>query len=72
MVRRPLSIGAIVSIGYDVEYHILEVEFEEGSLHQYFNVPIAVYYTLIKTPPTENYFEKCVQGQYPSTLIQTA
>ena len=43
MQRTPVSSSNVASIGYDVTSQTLEVEFNNGPVYQYFDVPQAVY-----------------------------
>lgn len=42
MLRTPVSSSNIASIGYDAGSQTLEVEFLDGSIYQYFDVPPSV------------------------------
>ena len=48
MNRIPVSSSNIVSIGYDKQSAILEVEFSSGSVYQYFDVPEHLYNELMQ------------------------
>ena len=39
MIRDPVSSSNIASIGYDSDSETLEIEFTNGSIYQYFNLP---------------------------------
>lgn len=39
MERIPLESEALASIGYDLARHLLEIEFTNGRIYQYFDVP---------------------------------
>lgn len=43
MKRQSVSSSNLRSVGYDPETKTLEVEFQNGSVYQYFNVPPQVY-----------------------------
>ena len=38
------------TIGYDAERQLLQIEFQNRSLYQYFDVPAAVYEELLQAP----------------------
>lgn len=50
MERKHVISGNIESIGYDVGTKILEVEFSDGSVYQYSNVPQRIYEGLMSAP----------------------
>ena len=43
MKRDPVSSSNIAAIGYDAPSETLEVEFRNGSVYQYYNVPQSIY-----------------------------
>lgn len=69
MLRSVMTGSCMKSIGYDVEYHILEAELKNGELYQYFEVPLCIYYAVIRTPASENYFDRYIMGHYRCTRI---
>lgn len=50
MKRVPVISSNVASVGYDVGTHTLEVEFKEGGVYQYFDVPPAVHTGLLAAP----------------------
>lgn len=54
----------IQSIGYDSKGQTLEVEFLNGSLYQYFNVPQSSYNELINADSLGKYFIANIKGHY--------
>ena len=65
MKRQPVSSSNLRSVGYDPETKTLEVEFQNGSVYQYFNVPNNVYRELMAAPSHGRYFHK-VHSEYIS------
>jgi hypothetical protein len=45
--RKPVKSSNIASIGYDAQSKTLEVEFLNGTVYQYYNVPVSVYQGLM-------------------------
>lgn len=43
MNREPVASSNVASIGYDAQTETLEVEFHNGTIYQYFNVPQGLY-----------------------------
>ena len=41
--RQPVQSTAIATIGYSNCLHILEIEFVNGAVYRYFDVPVTVY-----------------------------
>ena len=50
MERRPVQARAIRSVGYDAHSQTLELEFPNGRVYQYANVPRSAYEWLLKVP----------------------
>ena len=43
MERTPVDSSNVASIGYDAEQMILEVEFNNSAIYQYYDVPTQIY-----------------------------
>jgi hypothetical protein len=59
--RRPVESLAIISIGYDVELTILEVEFVSGAVYRYFDVPRATWAELVEAGSRGRYLNRVVK-----------
>ena len=64
MERQQVRSSNIRSIGYDSEQHILEVEFRNGGLYQYFEVPAEHHIGLMKAASHGRYLDRCIKGRY--------
>lgn len=64
MQRQGVSSDNIASIGYDEPTQVLEVEFLNGGIYHYFNVPSAVHDALMAAPSHGIYLNTYVKGQY--------
>jgi hypothetical protein len=64
MQRLPVSSSNIASIGYDAQSETLEVEFLDGSVYQYFNVPSGTYEGLMADSSHGSYLNSHVKGTY--------
>lgn len=61
MERKYVVSSNIASIGYDAEQMILEVEFNYGSIYQYFDVPESVYEGLMAADSHGKYLDAYVK-----------
>lgn len=61
MKRTFVSSSNIASIGYDSARRILEVEFLNRSVYQYFGVPESIYNGLMNAPSHGSYFDECIK-----------
>lgn len=56
MNRVPVKSSNILSVGYDTTNSTLEVEFKEGGVYQYFDVPSRVHSGLMTASSHGGYF----------------
>jgi hypothetical protein len=64
MERTPVDSSNISSIGYDEESTTLEIEFHNGAVYQYFDVPFAVYDDLMGADSHGKYLAQNIKGKY--------
>ena len=57
MDRTQVSSSNIASVGYDSDNMVLEIEFHNGGIYQYFNVPESKYKGLMKADSHGKYFD---------------
>ena len=62
--RRPVASSNIAAVGFYAEDLILEVEFLDGSVYHYFDVPEAVYEYFIAAPSKGKYHWRNIVGRY--------
>lgn len=61
MKRIPVSSSNIASIGYDPDRRVLEIEFLNGSVYQYFGVPESLYRGLMNASSHGSYFDSYIK-----------
>jgi hypothetical protein len=61
MLRQPVSSTSLSAVGYDEAKRILEVEFQRGTVYQYFEVPPQVYQELMAAESHGAYFANNVK-----------
>lgn len=64
MNRTPVTSSNIASIGYDEENAILEVEFNNGAVYQYFDVNENVFRELMGASSVGGYLAAHIKGFY--------
>ncbi|HYH74979.1 MAG TPA: non-canonical purine NTP pyrophosphatase, partial [Candidatus Saccharimonadales bacterium] len=64
MHRIPVESSDIVSIGYDAENRLLEIEFHGGRLYQYRNVDSDIHEQLMRADSHGQYFNTFIHGRY--------
>lgn len=66
MERQPVSSSNLAAVGYDPSAETLEVEFKNGSIYQYYNVPQVIFDQLVAAPSPGTYFNANVKNQFSS------
>lgn len=70
MNREHVESSNIESIGYDSESQTLEIEFLNGSVYQYFDVPDHIYTELIGAASHGEYLAANIKGHYRYSRVQ--
>jgi hypothetical protein len=65
MRRHQIASSSIRSAGYDARSRTLEIEFTDDAVHQYLNVPNAVYRALMSAPSKGQYVTAHIRDVYP-------
>jgi hypothetical protein len=64
MIRQPVQSSNLVSVGYDATTYTLEIEFRDGRVYQYFEVPCAMHEQLMAAPSTGEFFQRSIRGAF--------
>ena len=64
MERTRVSSSNVYSIGYDASTNTLEVQFNNGSVYQYYSVPSSIYQGLMSASSHGSYLHAYVKGVY--------
>ena len=70
MNRTPVSSSHLSSIGYNENSGLLEIEFKDGSIYQYSNVPTNIYEELMAASSHGKYFHRHIRDVYSDTQIR--
>ena len=66
MNRVPVSSSSLRSVGYDEAASVLEVEFVDGGVYEYSNVPVRQHLSLMSASSIGSYFATNIKkGGYP-------
>jgi KTSC domain len=68
MHRIPVESSMIDSIGF--EKNVLEVQFRNGGLYQYLDVPESVLAELMRAGSKGRFFNQRIRGRYPALRLQ--
>ena len=69
MERTPVESKSVASVGYDSERFELEVEFHNGRVYRYEQVPIAAYRLLLQAPSVGEYINKVVKPRFTAKAL---
>lgn len=64
MERARVDSSAIVSVGYDTSRRILELEYVDGDVYQYFDVPMALHQALLDAPSIGQFVNTEIKGKF--------
>ena len=70
MEKQQVSSSTLLSVGYDSDTQILEVEFINGNVYEYKNVPQIVYENLMSAPSCGSYFSREISKAYSYSKIE--
>lgn len=64
MERTPVISSNIASVGYDTDSQTLEIEFNNGTIYQYFDVSEQVFNELKSAGSAGGYLASNIKGKY--------
>jgi hypothetical protein len=70
MNRTPVRSSNILSVGYDHQAGILEVEFRSGGVYQYSGVPEHIYQGFMRAASKGAYFHDHIKDRYPCRQVR--
>jgi hypothetical protein len=56
--------GTLATVGYEAIGGLLQLEFRNGAVYQYFGVPAAVHQTLLSAGSKGNFFNRSIRGRF--------
>lgn len=69
MIRDPVASSNVASIGYNAPSETLEVEFTNGAVYQYFNVPSNLYEQLVQAGSKGQFLHVYIRNSYPYSRV---
>ena len=64
MIRTPVDSSNVAEIGYDLSTQTLEVQFKDGNVYQYFDVPQNVYDSLLSANSKGQFLNREIKVNY--------
>jgi KTSC domain len=68
--RQPVHSTAIAKIGYSKRRHILEIEFVNGAIYRYLDVPPPAYRNLMAAESKARFYDSNIRSHYRSVLVR--
>ena len=68
--RQPVQSTAIAKVGYSKRRHILEIEFVNGAVYRYLDVPTTIYRDLMSAESKARYYDSNIRKHYRSVLVR--
>lgn len=68
--RQPTESSALTSIGYSKRLHALEIEFRNGAIYRYLDVPAETYRQLLAADSKTHFYDLNIRGCYHSVHVK--
>lgn len=62
--REPLESTAIAAVGYSKRLHALEIEFRDGLIYRYLEVPNEIYSDLVAAESKARFYNQNIKGKF--------
>jgi hypothetical protein len=69
--RQAVQSTAIAKIGYSKRRHMLEIEFVNGAVYRYLDVPVTVYRDLMSSESKARFYDSNIRRHYHSVLVRS-
>jgi len=68
--RQAVQSTVIAKVGYSKRRHILEIEFVNGAIYRYLDVPPSVYHDLMLADSKARFYDANIRRHYHSVMIR--
>jgi hypothetical protein len=68
--RERVNSSAVAAIGYSKRLHALEIEFVNGAIYRYADVPADVYRELCAAESKARFYDENIRGRYRSVHVR--
>jgi hypothetical protein len=69
MERTPVESTSVVSVGYDAQAFELEIEFRNGRVYRYMQVPAAAHRLLLRAPSIGEYVNTVIKPRFEARAV---
>jgi hypothetical protein len=70
ILREPVQSSAIAKVGYSKRRHVLEIEFVNGAVYRYFDIPVSVHRDLMSAESKARFYDSNIRKHYRSVLVR--
>jgi hypothetical protein len=67
--RHRVESSSLASVGFSPEHNILEVEFRNGHVYEYFGVPLALYEQLLAADSKAAFMNRFIRNRFPQRRL---
>jgi hypothetical protein len=60
------------TVGYDAERQLLQIEFQNRSTYQYFDVPAIIHEELMQAPSKGAHFNRSIRSRFNFAMVKAA
>jgi hypothetical protein len=64
--------ATVASVAYDASRELLQIEFRDRTVYQYFGVPAEVHDALMRAPSKGRCFNSLIRGRFDYSLVPKA
>jgi len=68
--REPVQSSAIAKVGYSKRRHVLEIEFVNGAVYRYLDVPLSAHRELMSAESKARFYDSNIRKHYRSVLVR--
>jgi hypothetical protein len=69
MDRQPVTSSNLASVGYNANAETLEVEFKNGHIYEYYNLPQFMFDQLMQAPSIGTFFNANIRNVYACSRL---
>ena len=70
--REPIPSSALTAAGYSKRQHIMEIEFCNGAIYRYLDVPASVYQEFMGAESKARYYDWNIKGHYRALRLRAS
>jgi hypothetical protein len=68
--REPVESSALASVGYSRHLHALEIEFRNGAIYRYLDLPASLYRDLMNADSKARFYDQNIRHKFRSVHVR--